>query len=461
MTPVSLKKRGLTPLVVLAIVAISACVSNSTRPPAAPGAPAFADLTPPDVPAGLRATQADRDQQAAAWRKLQARDLRGASRDYTEILRRTPGFYPAETGLGLVALADRQFKTAVPRFQSALSRDNRYVPAWRGLVDAQLGAGNEDEAILALEKLATLGPLRESDRNRLDLLRFKQVQTLIQSGTRARDAGRLEEADALLTRAVALAPSSAAILNELTRVEVARGDLDQAEVHARKALSLDAGDAGAHAAMAAVLDARGKPREAAAELAKAAAIDPAAYRDRANAARAKVDNASVPPELKDLARSPTVTRAQLAALIGVRLESVLGKAPKRAPQVVTDTRGHWAAEQIVTVTQSGVMEVFPNHTFQPNGVVRRADLAAAVSALLKLAAAGDQLTRWQAARPSFSDVPAANLYYRPAALAVTAGAMSADAGRFEPSRNATGAEVQAAVARIEQLNARQPLAPAW
>ena len=57
----------------------------------------------------------------AAWQRLQAGDLRGAARDYTEILRSSPAFYPAEAGLGFVALAGRDFKAAVARFRSALS----------------------------------------------------------------------------------------------------------------------------------------------------------------------------------------------------------------------------------------------------------------------------------------------------------------------------------------------------
>jgi Tfp pilus assembly protein PilF len=448
-------------VVLAAIVAVASCASVP-KAPVATGAPAFGDFPVPDIPASLRAAQADREQHAAAWRKLQASDLKGASRDYTEILRRTPGFYPADAGLGFVALADREFKPAVTHFRSALSRDNRYLPAWRGLVEAELGAGDDEEAIAALERLLAIDGSRETDRNRLELLRLKQVQALIQNGTRAREAGRFDEADGFLTRALALSPSSVSILYELTRVEIAKNDLDDADVHARRAIAVDAGDASAHAAMALVHEARNRPREAVAEWARAASIDPAAWRERASAARAKLEGASVPPELRDVASSATVTRGQLAALIGTRLESVIAKAPRRAPEVATDTRGHWAGPQILAVTQADVMDVFPNHTFQPGGVVRRADVAAAVAALAALVAKPDQLTRWQAARPAFADVPAANLFYRPAALAFACGAMTADAaGRFEPTRAATGAEVLAAIARIEQLIGKPPVRPAW
>lgn len=437
-----------------ALVLAAACGPAAKTPAANPSAPAFADFPVPDIPASLRASQVDRDQQASAWRRLQGNDLKGATREYTEILARTPGFYPADAGLGFVALADKQPKTAVTRFRSALARDNRYVPAWRGLVEAEIGEGNDEEAIAALERLIALDPSREADRNRLELLRLKQVQSLIQAGARARSAGRLEEADGLLTRALALSPSSVVILAELTRIEIAKGDLDEADVHARRAVEVDPNDASAHGALAGVLEARGKTREAVAELAKAAAIDPAAWRDRAAAAKAKLDDAAVPPELKNLPAAATVTRGELAAAIGTRLEALLTRAPKRVPEVATDARSHWAAAQIVLVTQTGVMSVFPNHTFQPGAPVRRADLADAVAALVAMAAKGDQLARWQAARPPLSDVATTNLFYKSAALAVSAGVMTADGGRFQPTRPATGAEVVAAMTKIEQMIAR-------
>ena len=39
------------------------------------------------------------------------------------------------------------------------------------------------------------------------------------------------------------------------------------------------------------------------------------------------------------------------------------------------------------MARAGLMEVYPNHTFQPNAVVRRGDLAQAASKALSLIAA--------------------------------------------------------------------------
>jgi Tfp pilus assembly protein PilF len=435
------------------IVVAAACAS---APPAAPGSPKYPDLTAPDIPASLRVTQAVRDQHAEAWRRLQAGDLRGASRGYTEILRVSSSFYPAEAGLGSVALASRDFKPAAIRFRAALGANNAYLPAWRGLVDAEAGAGNDTEAMAALERLLVLDGSRESDRTRLDLLRLREVQGLIEAGIRARQAGHLDEADGLLTRALAKSPSSTAVLRELTQVEIAAGQFDEAEVHARRAVEIDATDAGALAGLASVFEAQGRLREAAAQLALAATIDPAAWRGKAEAARARAAEAAVPPEMKAIATATSVTRGQLAALIDARFKTLLRPVPNRAPDVATDARTYWAADAIINVTRAGVMDVYANHTFQPAGIVRRADLAAAVAKLAALATENKpaQFTAWQSARPTFADVAPANLFYRSAALAVSTGAMSAPADKFDPTRAATGAEVLAALGRIEQLSGR-------
>ncbi len=164
-----------------------------------------------------------------------------------------------------------------------------------------------------------------------------------------------------------------------------------------------------------------------------------------------------PKDLRSLAAAASVTRGELAALIGTRLERVVQRAPRQGAVVATDVRGHWAESWIMAVMQAGVMEVLPNHTFQPSQPVRRDELAAIVSALLEVAAADKprDLALWSTARPMFADLPPGHLFYRQAAMAVSAGAMSAtDDGRFAPASPASGADVMHAVSRLDWLAAR-------
>ena len=439
-------------IVLVLAMALSACASAPPRPGATPTL-RYPEFPVAEVPAALKVQQDMRDRQILGWQRLQAGDTRAATREFTELLKRSPEFYPAETGLGFVALAERQYAQAASRFGAAVARDSRYVPALSGLVQAHVALGSYDEAVAAMEKLTALDPQR--DRSQLEMLRFRQVQGLIENGRKARQAKRLDEADSIFSRALALSPQSTIILRELAVTEVALGQLAEAEAHARRAVLIDANDAEAHATVGAVLEAQNRPQDAGAAYARAAELDDK-WKSKAESLKA-ANTAAVPEGLRDIDVSPTVTRAQLAGLIGTRLSDLLTRAPKRATEIVTDVQGHWAAPWIVPVTQAGVMEVFSNHTFQPGAAIRRGELAQAVSQLLPLALAGRaaQLTQWQTARPGFPDVAASNLYYRAAALAVTAGIMSADeTGRFFPTRPATGSETAAAISRIEQLAKR-------
>lgn len=444
-------------IVILAAIVVAGCAGRS-RAVMAPGAPRFPDFPRLEIPVNLRVAQDVRDRHELAWQRLQAGDLRNAGRDFNESLKRAGTFYPAETGLGFVALAGRDFKQAASRFSAALAKNDRYLPAWLGMADAQVGLGNDGEAISALERAIEIDPKRETLRDRLELLRFKEVQALIGAGQRARQANRFDEAGRLLERALTLSPTSTIILRELAALETARGSLDAAEEHARRAIQLDANDAESHAALGAVLEARERYRDAAAAYGRAAAIDPRPlWRERGNALREKANLSAIPAEFRELPAAVTVSRAQVAALIGTRLEILLERAPKKATVVATDVRTHWAAPWILPLTQAGIMEVLPNHTFQPGATVRRADLAKVIAQLLAVVATERQidLSRWRAARPRFADLPPGNVFYNAAALAVASGAMDTREGdRFQPTRPVSGAELVAAIDRIEQLAGR-------
>jgi len=447
-------------VVLVAGIAVGvACTTN--RPPATPGPPAaprYPDYPAPDIPAAVRVAPDVRTAHDQAWALLQTGDVRGAERSFTALLQRSPAFYPAEAGLGFAQLAEKQYHPAASHFAAALMKNDRYLPALQGQADAEIGLGDDAGAIASFERILTIDPTQEAVRSRLDLLRFRQVQLLIDAGRKARDGGHLEDAQASFERAQALSPGSAVIYRELSVVETARGALDQAEAHARRAIQLDSGDADAYAALGAALEAHGKSRDAATAYAQAANIDPRpSWKSHSEALADKADMAAVPAEFRAMGTAPTVTRAEVAALVGIRLGSVLDKATQRVTAVATDVRGHWAEPWILPVTQTGVMDVYPNHTFQPSGTVHRADLARVVSQLLTIIASErmTDLAKWKAARPTFPDLPASNVYYAAAALAVTSGAMSPlDGDRFAPTAAATGASVVAAVARLQQIAGR-------
>ena len=178
---------------------------------------------------------------------------------------------------------------------------------------------------------------------------------------------------------------------------------------------------------------------------------------RIEAIREKFLLASMPPQFQTIEGAPSITRAELAALVGVRLGDLLKRAPFTTAAVITDSRGHWASPWILAVTRAGVMEVYPNHTFQPSAAVRRADLAAVASRVLSLIAAEQPRLgeSWRTVRRRLPDVSPGHLSYPAVSLAVEAGVMDPlPDGSFQLTRPVTGAEALASVRRLEDLAQR-------
>lgn len=436
----------------LLAAAAAACAPKIVAAPPVT-APRFPEFIKPAVPPALAGTSAailhDR-----AWRFLQAGDLKSAERELGLALRAEPTFYPAEAASGYVDLARKDPNSALPHFDRALEQQGNYVSALVGRGDTLVALDREADAVVSFEAAIAADPALADLRRRVEVLRFRGLQRDIASARDAAQANRTEEATRAYEAAIAASPESPFLYRELAAVERRSGDTGRALEHLRRAVELDSSDAGSLAQIGDLLSARGETDAALAAYHESLALEPnPAVEARRDALVAKVELAKLPPEYRALERSPQVTRADLAALIGVRFGPLLQATLPREAVVITDVRRHWAESWIVAVAGAGVMEPYENHTFQPATVVRRIDLAQAVSQLLARAAPAARLKTWRSSQATFADISTGHLAYSAASLAVTSGVMSADPdGRFQPSRIVTGQEAIDAIQRLQSIS---------
>lgn len=170
--------------------------------------------------------------------------------------------------------------------------------------------------------------------------------------------------------------------------------------------------------------------------------------------RNRLAAARLPPEYRAIPNNRQITRAELAAIVGVNLSRLLEDSGQDEAVLITDIRTHWAYRWILVVAESGIMEVFLNHTFQPENVVDRGGLAQVVSRVLTLIASRDPVSgaRWQAVREQFADIDSQHLQYRAASMAVAAEVLSVlEDNRFGLTNAVTGLEALAAVEQLERL----------
>jgi len=443
-------------LLLAALVASSACAPKIVPAPIVT-TPKFPEFVAPPVPPSL-ADGVAALYESRGWAFFQSGDLRTAEREFSSALRSTPEFYPAETSLGYLELARKDPKAALPHFDRALELMPQHtdVAALIGRGQSLLALDRESDALGAFSAALAADPSLTDLARRIEVLKFRNVE---QGLARARDAaraGRLDEASQAYTAAIASSPDSPFLYRELAGVDRQKGDLDAALEHLRKAAALDSSDARSIQQIGEILQSRGDVQGAEKAYVDSLAIEPnAEIEKRVEDLRARAALARLPAEYRAIDEAPQVTRADLAALIGIRLAPLLQGARRSGDAaLITDVRNNWAATWIVAVARAGIMEPFANHAFQPRTVVRRVDLAQAVARLLARVDAQNpgRGKSWQSARLKFTDLSATHLAYPAASIAVAAGVLkTGDNNAFQPSKVVTGAEAIDAIDKVGAL----------
>jgi len=434
------------------LIGMSACAPKNVPPPVV-SQPRFPEFLKPIVAAdaaqSIPALRFDR-----GWAFLQDADFKNAEREFSSALRYDAQFMPAESGFGYLELARKEPKASVTHFDRALESQPRDVPSLVGRGQALSVLGRDAEAAASFEAALAVDPSLPDIGRRVEVLRFRGVEQSLANARDAAKAGKNDEAIRAYTLAIASSPDSAFLYRELAQVQRRTGSAAAALVNFRKAVTLDAGDAASHAQIGELLEAAGDLPGA--EQSYTSSLDLERNDEvsaRRDAVRAQIALTKLPEQYRAIPDAPQVTRADLAALVGVQLEPLIRGMQGRDPGVITDIRGQWAESWIVAVTRAGVLEPFDNHTFQPRTIVRRVDLAQAVARLLPRAAAmGGVQPAWQNARLAFSDIAPSHLAYPAASSSVAAGIL--DAGpqnTFEPTRAISGREAVDAVTRLARL----------
>ena len=415
--------------------------------------PAYPEYLYPPVPGEYEGSEvATRHEEA--WTYFQAGDLVTAQARYTVLLERTPDFHPAVTALGWLSLARDDHAAAAEHFTRATDADPMSVSALVGHGRAMLGLGRSADALPLFESALAVEPGLPGLGREVEALRFAVVSQELATAREAAEAGRFAAATEAYERVIAASPDSGFLHVELGRLEQQRGDLTAALRHAEEAARLDPQDGAAFLLQGEIYEANEDLPSALTAYERADAADPtgetASHIDRVVRL---MFLAELPSEVGEIPSKPSVTRGDLAALVGVRFMELLAKGRDR-PVIITDTRDHWGGEWIQSVSDAGVMDVDAAYRFNPSGPVRRGDLAEIVVKTLDLIESQGMDDRQpDGGQPlTFTDMSATHLSYGAAQRAVVAGVMAAlDNDTFQPSRLVTGQEAVETVDRLADL----------
>lgn len=422
----------------LGVAGLAACA----RPPA-PKVPDGEEYVFPSAePRELSPDESRRVQKA--WTAVLAGDPASASRELTKLLVKRPGLVPAATGLAYAHLRAGRFEEAGRGFADVLSRRPDYLPALVGAGSAAGRRGAPEEALGYYRRAQAVAPDDARVRRRLGEVKLQATERRVAAAQQALGAGDRDRGIEEYRAALDAAPEVAGLRLELARLLLESGDARgaaavlEADAREDRQVMLRLGEV--------LIGLQDYPRalDVYRRLLGRDPQDPEAQR-RAKEARDALELLKMPEEYRRIPAAARISRADLAALIAVKV-TALARVREREAKVAVDISGSWAREHIATVLALDILDLYPNHTFQPGATVRRGDLARAIGRVL-------DLVGWPSSSgPLPGDMARTNLYYDRVTRVVGAGLLDlTPSGAFEPWRPVSGRESLDAVEALVRL----------
>jgi len=425
----------------LALALAAGCATAPVRP--VQTTPETEEFVYPRWPSGaVRPKEAGEIERA--WHEILGGDTAAAEKRLRKVLLAAPGLLPAETALAYARLRADAHDDAARRFAAVLERKPDDVSALVGSGIALARAGQPEAAFAAYARAAGLDPANEAIRRRRGELRLQMADTRVGAARAAAAAGETDRAVEQYELVLNAAPELAGVRLELAEVLAGRGDVAGAVA----LLEADpGGDRQVLLRLAEMASGQGEHERALDIYRRILEADPRDEEALAAARRVRetIEAEQMPEEYRLIVDAPTITRADLSALMMVKVRR-LAQAPLGPGKVAIDISGSWARDHIIRALALDLVTVYPNHTFQPGATVRRGDLARAVARAL------DVLRYPSGPAPRLADMPPNNVLHYAASRAVGAGLMDlTPQGAFEAWRPVSGREATDVIEGLVRL----------
>jgi len=442
--------RALLPgIAVLALVIMVACTSTGARPTTSPTDALVRRFVldfvhVPSPPADLS------PEISAAWMALRAGDAVASEQSLSLASATARSSGGGQSVLGFLSLARGATAEARTRFQQALVVAPDYAVALYGLGFLAEAQGNRTAGQDWYRRAVEVDPSLSAAAVRLQVLELEQAQGLIIEGELAEARGDSAAALGAYGAANAMAPNVLEPYMRIAEIRRAEGDLEGA-IRTLRAARDQIGDVrvvleplghllqenGSHAEAYDVFQA----------LEEVAPGDPG-VRAMVSSARELYFTTSLPEPYRQLEEKPEIVRADLAALIAIRMPNLGDRvSDPRTGVIMSDIDDTWAEPYIRQIVEWNIMRAFQNHAFRPDLVVKRQMFAEVAYRVLEMLGATDN-----APRARLGDVASEHYLYDQIGVVVGYDILRLGPrnsfGILEP---VSGAEAVAAVQRLVRI----------
>lgn len=378
-----------------------------------------------------------------AWSHLRNGKGQKALKIFHLLGAKNPAYY---IGLGYANILLNRYQTSEKHFTEGLKTYPDMILIHLGLAQLYQKTGEENKAFAEYAEVLKRNPRHRFAREEYEILKSKKTQEALEEGKYYLTIDNTERAKEAFLKALYYSPESREAHLALAEIYKSENSLEEALAHLEALSSLEPQNAAFLRDYADALYALKRYEKSLDIYEELFALHPqdTKLKSRIESIRNRLGIFELPSQYRSLATKEEITREDLAALLAVKFQAIID-TQRRKPPIIIDISTSWASRFILKTTSIGLLDVFPNHTFRPEKIVTRAELAETLIRLLKfLEKKGYRfIHQIPAEKIELNDVSPENYYYQPIKLIVSYQIMDLTAeNKFRPEHPVSGEEAQ-------------------
>ena len=383
--------------------------------------------------------------------EYQKGNQKGARQEFQKVLKKSPDFSPAYLAIGYTYFAEDNFDAAEQSIRKSLELSPDYVQAHFALAQVLESKKDYDGAMGELNEVAKLDAAYPNIQQTRNILKLKLTEYHLSQAKELADSNP-EEAIRNLQTAREIAPEIPEIPTQIASILIRQGNCKDAVPYLEQALQQSPDNLDIEKKLAQCMESLENYERALTLYTAIYAQEPPGPegKKKIESLQKLVAIQKLPEEFHSIPSTEQVTRGQLAALIMVNLE-FLSKYRSLNSSIIVDTLDYWGKNYVQKTVDLGIMDIYPNRTFQPNLPINKLELAKAASRILEILET-NQGVKVKRTDIDIPDVSERNIYYQMIDQALSAGLIALDAdGNFHPARAVSGAEAVSMVNRLQKI----------
>jgi tetratricopeptide (TPR) repeat protein len=376
-----------------------------------------------------------------AWKSIKVGNTNNAQKLIEKLGSESSFYY---VGMGYVAYLVDDFQTAEQYFKASLSYYPDVELAHFGLAQIYEDFYKVDNAFSEYREILKNDPDNAWAKPRYEKIKNEKTEEALTEAKTFLSAGNTESSKESYLRALYYSPESTEAHLALGKIYRDEGNFQNALLHLKAASDAKPQDIDVRKVYADTLFLAGELKNSLGVYEELLERNPGdqEIRDRLETIKNRLGIFELPNQYNSIQSTEAVTKEDAAALLSVKFKDVLEEQPGKPP-IIIDISTSWASRFILHIASLGILDVYPNHTFQPKKVITRAEMAEILFRLIEhLKREGFSfIQQIPPNRIQISDVSPSNYYYRPIILLISYDIMTLSQERaFYPDQAVSGRE---------------------